>query len=78
MKTTIIMIGNSRGVRIPKPLLEESGLSREVELRAKKGEIKITSAEKSVRLTPSSALLSEKTLSKDWGRPEEDKAWINL
>lgn len=34
MRTRIIRIGNSRGVRIPKPLLEEAGLSDEVELRA--------------------------------------------
>ena len=34
MRTRIIRIGNSRGVRIPKPLLEEAGLSGEVELRA--------------------------------------------
>ncbi|HSW31537.1 MAG TPA: AbrB/MazE/SpoVT family DNA-binding domain-containing protein [Longimicrobiales bacterium] len=33
MRTRIIRIGNSRGVRIPKPLLEEAGLEGEVELR---------------------------------------------
>lgn len=33
MKTKIIRIGNSQGVRIPKPLLEEAGLGDEVELR---------------------------------------------
>lgn len=33
MKTRIIRIGNSRGIRIPKPLLEQAGLSEEVELR---------------------------------------------
>ena len=33
MRTKIIRIGNSRGVRIPKPLLEEAGLEEEVELR---------------------------------------------
>jgi antitoxin MazE len=33
MKTKIIRIGNSRGVRIPKPLLEEAGLEDDVELR---------------------------------------------
>lgn len=39
MKTRLIAIGNSRGVRIPKPLLEEAGLDDEVEIRARKGEI---------------------------------------
>ena len=33
MKTKIIRIGNSRGIRIPKPMLEEAGLGDEVELR---------------------------------------------
>ncbi len=34
MRTRLIQIGNSRGVRIPKPLLEQLGLEDEVELRA--------------------------------------------
>lgn len=33
VKAKIIRIGNSRGIRIPKPLLEEAGLGEEVELR---------------------------------------------
>jgi antitoxin MazE len=33
MKTELIRIGNSRGVRIPKPLIEECGLGETVELR---------------------------------------------
>lgn len=32
MKARIVRIGNSRGVRIPKPLLEEAGLEDEVQL----------------------------------------------
>ena len=32
MKTTLIPIGNSRGVRIPKPFIEQCGLAREVEM----------------------------------------------
>lgn len=33
MRTKIVRIGNSQGIRIPKPLLEESGLEGEVDLR---------------------------------------------
>ena len=33
MKTRLVKIGNSRGVRIPKPLIEEAGLENEVEMR---------------------------------------------
>ncbi|MGB5673115.1 MAG: AbrB/MazE/SpoVT family DNA-binding domain-containing protein [Gemmatimonadota bacterium] len=32
MKTRLVQIGNSRGVRIPKPLLQEAGLEDEVQL----------------------------------------------
>jgi len=35
MKTHIVRIGNSRGIRIPKPLLEQTGLEGEVEITAK-------------------------------------------
>jgi antitoxin MazE len=34
MKTRIVRIGNSKGVRIPKPLLDQTGLEGEVEIRA--------------------------------------------
>jgi antitoxin MazE len=33
MKSRIVRIGNSRGVRIPKPLIEETGLGEEVEIQ---------------------------------------------
>lgn len=77
MKTKIIAIGNSRGVRLPKVLLEESGLTQDVELRVKKGEIRIVAVKNSPKL-PATALLSEKSLSQDWNRTEEDEAWANL
>ncbi len=32
MKTTLIAIGNSRGIRIPKPVIEQCGLSRQIEM----------------------------------------------
>ena len=80
MKASIITIGNSKGIRIPKPLLEESGLDVTVELKAKKGEIKITSAPKSSKSNKSlneEYVLSLKSLG-DWDTPEEDKAWAHL
>jgi antitoxin MazE len=39
MKARLIRIGNSRGVRLPKPLLAQSGLSEEVELQVQDGAI---------------------------------------
>lgn len=77
MITTIIEIGNSRGIRIPKPILNESGLGEKVELQVKKGEIRITAVPIKV-ITEATLLLSEKTLSTDWDRPEEDEAWASL
>ena len=41
MKTTLISIGNSRGVRIPKPFIEQCGLSEEVEMELQDGTILI-------------------------------------
>jgi antitoxin MazE len=32
VKTTLIPIGNSRGVRIPKPFIEQCGLTEQVEM----------------------------------------------
>jgi len=41
MKASIIKIGNSQGIRIPKPLLDQSGIITDVELEAKKHQITI-------------------------------------
>lgn len=43
MKSKLIRIGNSRGVRLPKTLLEEAGLEGEVEIQARGRSIVITS-----------------------------------
>ena len=44
MKTRIIRIGNSQGVRIPKLYLQQTGLGEEVELDVQNKEIVIRSA----------------------------------
>lgn len=44
MKARIVRIGNSRGVRLPKPLIAEAGLPDEVEIRARNGAIIISPA----------------------------------
>jgi antitoxin MazE len=43
MKTSLIAIGNSRGIRIPKPLIEQCGLQNEVELDVRDNVIMIHS-----------------------------------
>lgn len=44
MKTKLIPIGNSKGVRLPKPLLLQAGLTDEVELHVQDGAIVIVRA----------------------------------
>jgi antitoxin MazE len=44
MKSRIVRIGNSQGIRIPKPLLETAGLHGEVDLTAKRGSLMIRPA----------------------------------
>lgn len=44
MKTRLVRIGNSRGIRLPKLVIEEAGLSDEVELRVRPGAIVIAPA----------------------------------
>jgi antitoxin MazE len=46
MKTNIVRIGNSQGIRIPKPLLEQTGLQGEVEITAEDGSLVIRPARK--------------------------------
>lgn len=43
MKAKLIRIGNSRGVRLPKPVIEEAGLKDDVQLRVRDREVIITS-----------------------------------
>lgn len=41
MRSRIVRIGNSQGVRLPKLLIEQAGLAGDVELRAEAGRIVI-------------------------------------
>ncbi len=44
VKTRIIKIGNSQGIRIPKILLDQTSLGKEVELELQQGQIIVRSA----------------------------------
>ncbi|MBM4307945.1 MAG: AbrB/MazE/SpoVT family DNA-binding domain-containing protein [Deltaproteobacteria bacterium] len=41
MKTRLVRIGNSRGIRLPKTIIEQAGLTDEVELGVRDGTIVI-------------------------------------
>ena len=45
MKAKLVRIGNSRGIRLPKPMIEEAGLDDEVDIRVLDRSIIIASAE---------------------------------
>lgn len=78
MLTNIISIGNSKGIRIPKILLEESGLKSQVELKVKKGEIRVIQVQMNENEASDTILLSEKSLETDWSKPGEEEAWKSL
>jgi antitoxin MazE len=44
MKVKVVRIGNSRGIRLPKPIIDQVGLTEEVELTVRDGEIVISPA----------------------------------
>jgi antitoxin MazE len=44
LKTRLVRIGNSRGLRLAKPLIEQLGLEDEVEMRAEGGALVIRPA----------------------------------
>ena len=44
MKAHLVQIGNSRGVRLPKPLIEQAGLTGDVEIELRDGAIVISRA----------------------------------
>ena len=74
MKTSLIKIGNSRGVRIPKSFIEEVGLGDNIDLTIDDGKIIISTTKPE---TNEEALISGVALA-DWLRPEEDDAWQHM
>ncbi len=81
VKTQIVKIGNSQGVRIPKLLLDQTNLEKDVELEVQNGEIVIRSSHvarsgweeqfKRMAEAEDDQLLIESFLPTDW----EDEEW---
>jgi antitoxin MazE len=44
MKMALVRIGNSRGLRLPKPIIEQCGFGETVEMRVERGRLIITPA----------------------------------
>lgn len=49
MRSKLVRMGNSRGVRLPKPILEASGLTEEIEIEVEKGRIVLLPAKRKPR-----------------------------
>jgi antitoxin MazE len=78
MQSTIIQIGNSRGIRIPKVMLEESGIEKNVEIKVTRSGLKISPVKAPKQNVSETLMFSQKSLAKDWDRPEENAAWADL
>ena len=46
IKSRIVQVGNSQGIRIPKTMLEQSGIKENVEIEVRDNQIVITAASK--------------------------------
>ena len=85
MKTQIVKIGNSQGIRIPKIILEESRISSEVEMIAEHEQIIIRSVRKvrsgwedafrTMSINNDDKLFDEKDLSSQSSWDEEEWEW---
>lgn len=81
MTTTIVKWGNSQGVRIPKPLLENIGLAENdaVELVLEQDRIVIKKADTKKRLTLAELFegytCAYAPQEVDWGEPRGKEAW---
>lgn len=82
MKTKVIKIGNSKGVRLSKFVLEEAQIGDEVELKVQNGKVILTPIKQKKPAASSGFndeyLLSLPAFARDWDRPEEDEAWTYL
>lgn len=83
MKASIIKIGNSKGIRIPKILREEAGLEKEVELSLRNGKLYIEPISNK-KIDPKVLAIarawgpSYSAFAEGWDTPEEDAAWAHL
>jgi antitoxin MazE len=83
MRARVIKIGNSQGLRIPKPILEQTGILDDVEIEVEKNQIIIRpvknvregwdAAFKKMSQRDDDALLINETISNSWD--EEEWQW---
>lgn len=79
MKTRLVRVGNSQGVRIPKPLIEKAGLQGDLEIEVKNQSLVIRSAKKSGR-SPTVTTVTRSTRQKPKGDAvgKTSKNWVDI
>jgi antitoxin MazE len=78
VKSRIVQVGNSQGIRIPKTMLEQSGISEHVEIEVQDNRIVITAASKArvgwdeafARMVEDGDELDPLTVTDDWDETE--------
>ena len=76
MVTKLIQIGNSRGIRLPKAIIEQAGLKDDVEIVVRDGQVILSPVVDNPRAGWAEAFAKAK---EEHGNEltEEDQAWLN-
>jgi hypothetical protein len=59
-------------------MLEESGITKDIEIKVTKDGLKIKPINSKQKNISNNLILSQKVLSRDWDKLEEDEAWADL
>ncbi len=77
MKTRLVRVGNSQGVRIPKPLIEQAGLQGDLEIEVKNRSVVIRSVKKPAASAASTARRA-RSIPKGKSPEKAKKSWVDL
>lgn len=79
MKTRLVRVGNSQGVRIPKPLIQQAGLQGELEIEVKNQSLVIRAAKKP-ELKSTTTTATQRTPQKPKGQSaaKSSKTWVDV
>lgn len=77
MRTKLVAIGNSKGVRLPKAVLEAVGLKDAVDLRVEDGQLVITPARRRRRPREGWEQAIRADIHKN-GAPPADRDWLTM
>ena len=79
MKTRLVRVGNSQGVRIPKPPIQQAGLQGDLEIEVKNQSLVIRAAKKTgLKATTSTATRRTRQKPKGKSVAKTSKTWVDL